>query len=126
MRFQDKVCLVTGGTSGIGKATCLQFANEGGQIIIIDKEEKKGKEVVKLIQQLGRKAIFIKADLSKSQEIKKAITLALKQFKKIDILVNNAGMMTFEPLVKLAEKDWDNVLNVNLKAAYLLCKYCIP
>src|SRR5688572_1127139 len=126
MRFQDKVCLVTGGTSGIGKATCLQFAKEGGKIVVLDKEVKNGKKVVKLIQELGTESIFIKADISSSREIEKAVTQTVKEFKKIDILVNNAGIMTFKPLVKLAEKDWDNVLDINLKAAYLFSKFCIP
>jgi glucose 1-dehydrogenase len=126
MRFLNKVCLVTGGNSGIGKATCMQFAKEGADIIIVGLKTTEGKAVVREIEAMGRKAVFIKTDISKEADIRNAIKKAIAQFKKIDVLVNNAGMMTFTPLTKLKTEDWDKLMNVNLRAAYLFCRYCYP
>jgi glucose 1-dehydrogenase len=126
MRFKDKVCIVTGGGSGIGKAVCQRFATEGGIVVIIDKDEIKGKEVEKLIQQNNARALFIKTDISSSEQIQVAVKQVFDTFKQIDILVNNAAMMTFKPIVELPEEDWDMLMAVNLKSIFIFCKYCIP
>jgi glucose 1-dehydrogenase len=126
MRFKDKVCIVTGGGSGIGKAVCQRFADEGGIAIILDRDEIKGKEVEKLIQQNNARSLFIKTDISSSEQIQAAVKQVLNTFKQIDILVNNAAMMTFKPIVELPEEDWDTLMAVNLKSIFVFCKLCIP
>src|SRR5687767_5753792 len=114
MRFKEKVCIVTGGASGIGRAVCLRFAAEGASVIIVDMNEEKGKETEALIKANNGRALFIRTDISISAEIQTAVAAALKAWKKVDILVNNAAIMTFKPIVELPEEDWDKLMAVNL------------
>jgi glucose 1-dehydrogenase len=126
MRFKDKVCIVTGGGSGIGRAVSQRFATEGGIVVIVDRDEGKGKEVEAIIQQTAGQALFIKTDISSSTQIKAAVDQVLSNLKRIDILVNNAAMMTFQPIVELPEEAWDKLMAVNLKSIFIFCKLCIP
>jgi glucose 1-dehydrogenase len=126
MRFKDKVCLVTGGASGIGRATCKRFADEGGTVVVIDINEESGNETVKMITEAGGRAIFIKTDVSVSADVQAAAKRVVNEFGRIDVLVNNAAMMTFKRVVDLEDDEWDKVIAVNLRAAFLFCKYCMP
>lgn len=126
MRFRDKVCLVTGGGSGIGRATCERFAAEGGSVCVVDISEPGGQETVQTIVQQGGQAIFAKSNIADSAEVQAAIKAAVDQWGKIDVLVNNAAIMTFTPIVDLPEADWDRVQTVNLRSVFLLCKYAVP
>jgi glucose 1-dehydrogenase len=126
MRFLNKVCLVTGGASGIGKATCMAFAREDAFVLVIDQNESTGNQTVAEIVASGGRAAFIKTDISKPDEIKRAVQFAIDTWNKIDILVNNAAMMTFKKIIDLEESEWDKVQAVNLKAVFLFCKYVIP
>jgi NAD(P)-dependent dehydrogenase (short-subunit alcohol dehydrogenase family) len=126
MRFQDKVCVVTGGGSGIGRALCQRFAAEGGKIVIVDIDEAKGKETEKLLVQNKAHAFFVKADIAQSDVIKSVVDQTLQTWKRLDILVNNAAMMTFKKIVDLSEDEWDRLMAVNLKAVFLFCKFSIP
>jgi glucose 1-dehydrogenase len=126
MRFSDKVCLVTGGGSGIGRAACEQFAKEGGKIAVVDLKEEHGKQTVAAIQSAGGEAIFAKADVGNAGDIKSSIQTTVQKWGRIDVLVNDAAMMTFVPIVELPDDDWDKVLRVNLKSVFLYCKYAVP
>jgi len=126
MRFQDKICLVTGGGSGIGRATCLRFAQEGGTVVVIDINEQGGNETVALITQSKGQAIFSKVDISQPADIKNCIDTVVSKYGRVDVMVNNAAMMTFTPIVDLQMEDWDKVMAVNLRSVFLFCKYCIP
>ena len=126
MRFRDKVCIVTGGGSGIGKATCERFAAEGGKVLIVDLNPEHGDQAVKAITAKGGQAAFARADVGNSSQVQAAIRTAVDRWKKIDVVVNNAAMMTFDPVVDLSEQNWDRVLAVNLKSVFLMCKYAIP
>jgi NAD(P)-dependent dehydrogenase (short-subunit alcohol dehydrogenase family) len=126
MRFQDKVCLVTGGSSGIGLASCLRFAAEGGKVVIASRSEREGNEAVEQIKQLGGEALFVKTDIGVPEQIEQCVNTAVEKFGKIDVLVNNAAMMTFKPIVDLSLEEWESVINVNLRSVFLFCKYCIP
>ncbi len=126
MRFSGKVCLVTGGGSGIGRATCERFAREGGKVVIIDSNEKHGNDTVGAITTAGGEAIYAKADISQPEQIQASIQTALAKWGRIDILVNNAAMMTFTPVVELQVADWDKVMAVNLRSVFLYCKLCVP
>lgn len=126
MRFTNKVCLVTGAASGIGKATAMRFASEGGLVVIIDRNEDEGKKAADEIKKSNGTAFFCKADIANEQDIKNAVDFALQQWKRIDVLVNNAAMMTFKKIVDLTSEEWDKVMAVNLRSVFLFCKYCIP
>lgn len=107
MRFSNKVCIVTGSGSGIGRATAERFASEGGQVIIADRNEEGGNETVNLITQKGGTALFIKCDVGKEDEIKQVVNTAIEKWGKVDILINNAAMMTFKKIVDLTAEEWD-------------------
>ena len=126
MRFKDKVCIVTGGSSGIGKATAIQLAREGGKVVIVARNEESGKEVEKEIADAGGHAFFISADIGITANIEAIISSTLKKWNALDVLVNNAAMMTFEPITKLSEDKWDKLMSVNLKSVFIFCKLCIP
>jgi glucose 1-dehydrogenase len=126
MRFKDKVCVVSGGGSGIGRATCERFATEGGRVVVVDLKEEHGNETVKIIKNAGGESIFEKADVSNSAEVQAAIKAAVDKWRKIDVIVNDAAMMTFKPIVELPDEDWDRVLAVNLRSVFLFCKYGAP
>ncbi|MGZ3849047.1 MAG: SDR family NAD(P)-dependent oxidoreductase [Flavisolibacter sp.] len=126
MRFTDKVCLVTGAGSGIGRATAEQFAAEGAKVVVIDRSEDSGKETVESIRANKGEAIFSKCDVGIEEDIRSSVELAVNTWQKIDILVNNAAMMTFKKIVDLSSQEWDQVMQVNLRSVFLFCKYAIP
>src|SRR5258706_11901165 len=126
MRFEDKVCLVTGGGSGIGRATCLRLAQEGGHVIVIDLNDNHGEETVAIIEKSRGSAIFAKADVGNPNDIRSAVETTIKKWNHIDVLVNNAAMMTFKPVLELSMEEWDKVLAVNLRSVFLFCKNSIP
>jgi NAD(P)-dependent dehydrogenase (short-subunit alcohol dehydrogenase family) len=126
MRFQNKVCLVTGAGSGIGKAVAKQLASEGGKVTVVDLNEQHGNQTVQEITSSKGEAIFAKCDVGNPDEVKSAVQAAVDKWGKIDIVVNDAAMMTFKPIVDLPESDWDHVLNVNLRSVFLFCKYSVP
>jgi glucose 1-dehydrogenase len=126
MRFDNKVCLVTGAGSGIGRATAIRMAAEGGNVLVIDRNDEGGNETVEMIKAAKGIAIFSHCDVGKQEEIKASVDLAVSMWKKIDVLVNNAAMMTFTRIVDLDPADWDKVMTVNLRSVFLFCKYSIP
>ncbi len=126
MRLKDKVCLVTGAGSGIGKATAEQMAEEGGLVAIIDRDEQGGNETVQNIKSKNGSALFIHCDVEYPEQIKKAVDVIINKWGRVDVLVNNAAMMTFKKIIDLNLEEWDKVLAVNLRSVFLFCKYCIP
>lgn len=125
MKLDEKVILITGIGSGIGRAAALLFAQEGARIVGADIDQEKGVEVIETISQTGRKAIFVKADVSEESEVKKLVEKALA-FGKIDVLFNNAGVEVVKNLKDTTEEEWDRSINVNLKSVFLCCKHTIP
>ena len=125
MRFKDKVCLVTGGGSGIGKAACLRFAKEGGKVTVVDRNDD-GKNTVREIEKAGGEAIFAKADVSSLADVQASIQATVDKWKRIDVIVNDAAMMTFDPIAKLSEENWDKVMAVNMRSVFLYCKHGLP
>jgi glucose 1-dehydrogenase len=126
MRFQDKVCVVTGAGSGIGKAVAARFATEGGKVAVLDRDEPHGQGTVREITTARGQALFAPCDVGKAEDVKAAIHAVVAAWQKIDIVVNDAAMMTFAPILQLRDDDWDTVLNVNLRAVFLFCKYSVP
>jgi NAD(P)-dependent dehydrogenase (short-subunit alcohol dehydrogenase family) len=126
MRLQNKIAIITGAGSGIGRGTALAFVKEGARVLVADWSEEGGKETVEQIKREGGEAIFIKTDVSKAADIDKMAKACLDEYNRIDILVNNAGIVKFGSLHETSEEDWDAVLNVNLKSVFLGSKRVIP
>lgn len=123
--FKDKVALVTGGSSGIGRATALAFAKKGAKVVIADWIENK--ETMDLIKNLGAEAIFVKCDVSKSADVKALIEKTIDTFGRLDFAYNNAGIEgTSAPTQDCSEENWDKTIDVNLKGIWLCMKYQIP
>jgi glucose 1-dehydrogenase len=125
-RFTDKVCLVTGGGSGIGQAACLRFGQEGGRVAVVDLNQTHAQDTVEKISSAGGQAMAVRADVGSSADIRAAIKQTVDAWGKLDVLVNDAAMMTFTPLIDTSEADFEKVLNVNLRSVFLFCKYGVP
>ena len=126
MKFPNHIAIVTGGGSGIGRATALQLAREGAQLAVVDIDRDAGRETVAQIQQAGGTALYLYADVSQSADVQGVVNHVVEKWGRIEVLVNNAGIMRFLPVVDLDEDDWDRVMSVNLRAAFLFCKYALP
>jgi NAD(P)-dependent dehydrogenase (short-subunit alcohol dehydrogenase family) len=126
MRFSDKVCLVTGGGSGIGRATCLRLAAEGGKVLVVDLKADKAADTVSEIARRGGEARAATADVSNPKDVRAAVKAAVDAWGRIDLVVNDAAMMTFKPIVELDDADFDRVIAVNLRSVFLFCKYAAP
>jgi glucose 1-dehydrogenase len=126
MRFSNRVCIVSGAGSGIGKAVAKQLAHEGGKVTIADLNEQHGNQTVSEITGAKGEAIFAKCNVGDPAAVKAAVQATVDKWHKIDVVVNDAAMMTFQPIVELPDEDWDKVLNVNLRAVFLFCKYSVP
>lgn len=126
MRFSDKVCIVTGAGSGIGRATALKLASDGGAVAVVDRNEDGGNKTVDLITSEKGSAIFVKCDVGNEDDIKFAVDKTLEKWGKIDVLINNAAMMTFKKIIDLSADEWDMVMRVNIRSVFLFCKHSIP
>jgi len=126
MRLQDKVALITGGTSGIGEATALLFAAEGAHVAITGRNDSRGTAVVERIGKDGGKAIFIRADVSVAADCQRAVDEALHAFGRLDILFNNAGVFYPQTALECSEREWDEQIDVNLKGTFLMSKCALP
>lgn len=121
--LKGKVAFITGGRRGIGKAIATTFATEGADIVICDLVvDSAAEETVLEIEALGRRAIAVRADVAQRQEVDEAVAAAMKAFGCIDILVNNAGIALSNTMVDISEKDWDAVIDVNLKGTFNTCQ----
>jgi len=120
VRLTDKIALVTGSSRGVGRAVALGFAKEGAKVVVnYTSNETAAKEVVDKIQSLGSKAIAVKADVAQKTEVEGLVGAAIETFGKIDILVNNAGFTRPALMIKMTEDQWDQVVDIHLKGAFL-------
>lgn len=125
--LKDKVSIITGAGSGMGRATALRFIEEGAKIVILDWNEEGGKSIEKEIVDSGGEALFVKTDVSKASDVEAAVEVAVARFGRLDCAFNNAGIGSgpFQ-LADFPEEDWDKTLAVNLKGVFLCMKYEIP
>jgi NAD(P)-dependent dehydrogenase (short-subunit alcohol dehydrogenase family) len=126
MRLKDKVALITGGTSGIGEATALLFAQEGAKIAVTGRDETRGHAVTVKILEAGGQAIFLRTDVRKSDECKRAVNETISSFGRVDILFNNAGIFYPQTTLECSEEEWDLQIDINLKGTFLMSKFALP
>lgn len=128
MRLKNKVALITGAGSGIGRESALFFAREGAKVVVADLQEKVGRETVQAIAAAGGQASFVSVNVSRADDVKAMIAHAEETFGRLDVLFNNAGIFPDADgsVVDTDETVWDQVMAVNLKGVFLGCKYGIP
>jgi NAD(P)-dependent dehydrogenase (short-subunit alcohol dehydrogenase family) len=125
--FNNKVVLVTGGNSGIGRATALLFAKKGAKIVIAGRRVKESEETVELLKEAGTEAIFVKTDVTNATSVKNLISQAVESYGRLDYAFNNAGIEgILAPSIEQTEENWDKVIDTNLKGIWLSMKYEIP
>lgn len=127
MRLLGKTAIITGGGGGIGRSTAIRFAKEGARVAVADIDSTIGEETVRLIKEDGGDAIFVKTDVTDSEQIKALINTTTSTFGALHIMFNNAGVGNSEVLsVDLSEDEWDRVIDINLKGVFLGIKYAVP
>ncbi len=126
MRLKDKTAIITGATSGIGKATALLFAEEGASVVVTGRRTELGKAVEAECRQRGARCIFVEADHTKPEDCQRVVDAAIKEFGRIDILFNNAGIVTNGTADTMPEEVWNDTLAINVTAVWRMCKLVIP
>jgi NAD(P)-dependent dehydrogenase (short-subunit alcohol dehydrogenase family) len=125
-RFQNKVVLITGATSGIGRAAALQFAAEGGKVGFCGRREGLGREVESEIRSRGGEAVYVHADVRNESNVRAFVDQVAQKYGRIDVAFNNAGITIERPLHEYSSQEWDDVVNTNLRGVFLSIKYEIP
>ncbi len=125
-KLKDRVAIITGGARGIGKATAIKMMKEGASVAILDILSQDVSQTARELEAGGGKALGIKADVSRKEEVAKAAEQVLAQFGRVDILVNNAGIVKPALLEDVQDGDWDAVVNVNLKGAFFCTRAVLP
>jgi len=126
MRLENKIALITGGTSGIGEATAMLFAREGAKVAITGRNEDRGHAVVAKIVKDGGRAIFIRTDVRLAAECRHAVDETVRAFDHLDILFNNAGVFYPHTILDCTEEEWDLQMDINLKGTFLMSKAALP
>ena len=125
--FTGKVAFVTGTANGIGRATALAFAREGASVVIADVSEPGNLETARLIEEAGGRALAVKCDVSRAQDIKAALDKAVEAFGRLDFAFNNAGVeQPVKAAADLTEKEWDRIINIDLRGVFLCMQHEIP
>ena len=125
-RFLGKVALITGGTSGIGRATALLFALEGAKVAVAGRDEGRGRDVVDDIEKRGGTALFLPCDVRSAGDCRGAVEETVRAFVRLDVLFNNAGVYLANTVVDCTEEEWDLTVDTGLKGTYLMSKFAIP
>lgn len=125
MRLENKVSLITGGTSGIGEATAILFAREGAKVAITGRDEARAHQVTARIRKSGGEAIFVRTDVRHAGECKRAVDETLRSWGRLDILFNNAGVFYPQTALECSEEEWDLQVDINLKGTFLMSKFAL-
>jgi NAD(P)-dependent dehydrogenase (short-subunit alcohol dehydrogenase family) len=126
VRLRGKVAIITGGTSGIGRATAVLFGREGARVVISGRDEARGQQVVAEIEQTGGTAIFLRCDVRFPEECHRVVEGTVQAFGRLDILFNNAGVFYPHTIVECTEDEWDLTVDIGLKGTYLMSRYALP
>jgi len=122
--LQNKVALITGGTTGIGRDTAVLFAKHGAKVVFTGRREAEGNETLNLVRAVGGEGLFLKSDVSKSADVQMMVQKTVEKFGRLDVAFNNAGVEgAWLPLADQTEENWDYVHNINLKGLWLCLKY---
>ena len=126
--LKSSVALVTGGSSGIGRATALTLAEKGVKVVVSSRDGEEGEKTLSLIRSQGGDGIFVHADVSQAEDVHNLVKACVRQYGRLDYAVNNAGIVgePFVPTAEYSEETWDEVIAVNLKGVWLGMKYQIP
>jgi NAD(P)-dependent dehydrogenase (short-subunit alcohol dehydrogenase family) len=125
-RFENRVALVTGGTSGIGKATAIAFADAGAKVVLSGRREKEGNHVVSEIKKFGGQAAFVQADVAKDSDVKAMVKFVVDKFGRLDIAFNNAGVEWKGPLIRATEAEYRRIFDVNVWGVLNSMRHEIP
>ena len=126
-RLKDKIAIITGGSSGIGRQTAIRFAQEGASVVVADRNRRMGEETLRLVEEAGGEAIFVPVDVADPEQASRMVDHAVERFGRVDVLVNAAAILIrTPPLAEVEERDWDLMMDVNLKGLFFCCKYAIP
>jgi NAD(P)-dependent dehydrogenase (short-subunit alcohol dehydrogenase family) len=125
-RLEDKVALITGGNSGIGRATARLFAAEGAQVMIAARDAAKGADTLAQIKALGGQAQFVTCDVRQPEDCRKAVAATTAAFGRIDILFNNAGIVPLGTVVDTSLEIWDDLLATNVSGVFYMCRAVLP
>lgn len=123
MKLKNKVAIITGSTTGIGRGTAELFVKEGASVVVNSPTQEACDKVASEIKNENGKVIGIAADVSKEKEVENLVSKTVEKFGKLDIMINNAGILGFSPLTELSEKDWDKIIDVNLKGVFFGIKH---
>ena len=126
MRLSGKVAIVTGGASGIGRATALAMAREGAKVVVADVDRRAGEETAQEIRAAGGEAVFAQVDVSDAAQVERMVETALERYGGIDVLFNGAGILAFGTILDTDERAWRRMLDVNLTGHYLCCRAVLP
>ncbi|KAA3655886.1 MAG: SDR family NAD(P)-dependent oxidoreductase [Chloroflexi bacterium] len=126
MKLKDKVALISGATSGMGRGIAKLFAKEGASVVISGRSEVRGNQAVDEIRQDGGEATFIAADISKADEVEQLVQQAVEKYSKINILVPNAGILGIGSITEVSLETWDQTIGTNLNGVFYLCRFAIP
>ena len=125
--LQDRVALVTGGSSGIGRASAMLFASEGAKVVVADLDESGGSKTAESIREMGSTAIFAKTDVRNASDVQRLIEFTVANFGRLDCAFNNAGVVgRVTSTTDCSEENWDRIIDTNLKGVWLCVKYEIP
>ena len=125
-RFEGKKAVVTGGASGIGKATVERFLEEGAEVAVIDISEDSCRSFSKELEGKGFEALMIPGDVSRHEDVRRVVGLAVEGLGGIDVLFNNAGILVEGTVEQVSEEDWDRIMSINVKGVFLMCKEVVP
>lgn len=125
-RLSGKVALITGATSGIGKATALLFAREGAHLVLSGRRAERGEAVARACRDFGVRAFFVQADHTRSEDCERVVTMAQQEFGRVDILFNNAGVVTSGTAETTSEEDWAYTMALNVTAVWRMSRLVIP
>jgi NAD(P)-dependent dehydrogenase (short-subunit alcohol dehydrogenase family) len=122
----NRVAIVTGASSGIGRAAAIAFGKAGAKVVVVARREDKGQETVRLVQEAGSEAVFVQADVTRAADVEAMVKKTLEIYGRLDYAFNNAGSGTSGKVADLSEADWELEINANLKSVWLSMKYEIP